>query len=253
MGNYLAKTNNIVEDIFDDRESEIFHSWLRVLIKETFLVDMFSLGVANLRTLGLEVKAVFNFSVSDDFCHQMASTIEPGCPLLSQWLLDHLPQYASVQHSSSNDNKEKFNAILREHNIQSVLLDGFIGEDMSSVLYLSLYHTDGQSKKCDPQKIKEVLALISQHPYIRDNKQSSIKKLSRFSSVEDNIIHWLKKGKTNWEIATILGKSEWTVKTQVQKILQKSAYNSRTDFTNKPLVKWYGVDANSNCSVTLYY
>ncbi|MCY7388492.1 MAG: helix-turn-helix transcriptional regulator, partial [Burkholderiales bacterium] len=44
---------------------------------------------------------------------------------------------------------------------------------------------------------------------------------------EREVHRWLRQRKTNWEIGKILGKSELTVKTQVQKMLKKTGLESR--------------------------
>jgi DNA-binding CsgD family transcriptional regulator len=48
------------------------------------------------------------------------------------------------------------------------------------------------------------------------------------SPAEKEIIYWLKFGKTNSEIAQILGKSEHTIKTQIHKTLIKTGAVNRT-------------------------
>jgi DNA-binding CsgD family transcriptional regulator len=48
------------------------------------------------------------------------------------------------------------------------------------------------------------------------------------SPAEKAIIQWLKFGKTNSEIAQILGKSEHTVKTQIHQALAKTGTVNRT-------------------------
>jgi DNA-binding CsgD family transcriptional regulator len=48
------------------------------------------------------------------------------------------------------------------------------------------------------------------------------------SPAEKEIICWLKFGKTNSEIAQILGKSEHTIKTQIHKTLIKTGAVNRT-------------------------
>lgn len=48
------------------------------------------------------------------------------------------------------------------------------------------------------------------------------------SQREREILDWVRKGKTNWEIAQILGISERTVKFHVQNIMLKLDVSSRT-------------------------
>jgi putative two-component system response regulator len=51
--------------------------------------------------------------------------------------------------------------------------------------------------------------------------------LSKLTSAEREVVSWISKGKTNPEIAQILGSSKFTVKTHVQRIYSKLGVNSR--------------------------
>jgi putative two-component system response regulator len=51
--------------------------------------------------------------------------------------------------------------------------------------------------------------------------------LSKLTSAEWEVVNWISKGKTNPEIAQILGSSKFTVKTHVQRIYSKLGVNSR--------------------------
>jgi DNA-binding CsgD family transcriptional regulator len=52
--------------------------------------------------------------------------------------------------------------------------------------------------------------------------------LKALSKTELEVVKWIKAGKTNEEIALILGKSSLTVKTQVQAFLKKTSLRNRT-------------------------
>lgn len=57
--------------------------------------------------------------------------------------------------------------------------------------------------------------------------------MSRVSLREREVMQWLQEGKTNWEIAQILGKSEHTVKNQVRSLLLKLRVNNRAQAVAK--------------------
>ena len=63
-------------------------------------------------------------------------------------------------------------------------------------------------------------ALVKIH-HVRANGNPAGAAVRSLTKAEQAVFHWLRQGKTNWEIAHILNKSEWTVKTQVQHILRK--------------------------------
>lgn len=49
----------------------------------------------------------------------------------------------------------------------------------------------------------------------------------KLSNAEREVFDWLVAGKSNWEIAQILGKSVWTVKNQIKMIYSKLGVNNR--------------------------
>lgn len=49
----------------------------------------------------------------------------------------------------------------------------------------------------------------------------------KLSNAEREVFDWLVVGKSNWEIAQILGKSVWTVKNQIKMIYSKLGVNNR--------------------------
>ena len=53
------------------------------------------------------------------------------------------------------------------------------------------------------------------------------------STREREVLRWLREGKTNWEIAQILGTSENTVKHQVRSLLVKLRVNNRAQAVAK--------------------
>jgi DNA-binding CsgD family transcriptional regulator len=55
------------------------------------------------------------------------------------------------------------------------------------------------------------------------------------SSAERAVMRWLREGKSNSEIAQILGKSSRTVGNQVQSIFRKTGINNRVLLARMPL------------------
>ena len=107
----------------------------------------------------------------------------------------------------------------------------------------------GQSAKASPlrlarQKIwasidsvtegKLALLEIARQPDNAEDAETRIKSrernallLSKLTSAEREVVNWISKGKTNPEVAQILGLSKFTVKTHVQRIYNKLGVNSR--------------------------
>lgn len=54
----------------------------------------------------------------------------------------------------------------------------------------------------------------------------------RLTTREEEVLHWLAEGKSNWEIGRILGCAEETVKKHVQHIFRKLGVETRTAAAN---------------------
>ncbi len=64
-------------------------------------------------------------------------------------------------------------------------------------------------------------------------------KLNKLTSREKEVLTWICQGKTNWEIATILNISFYTVKNHVRSILQKLDACNRVIAANMVLTDRY--------------
>jgi DNA-binding CsgD family transcriptional regulator len=54
----------------------------------------------------------------------------------------------------------------------------------------------------------------------------------RLTSREEEVLHWIAEGKSNWDIGRILGCAEETVKKHVQHIFRKLGVETRTAAAN---------------------
>jgi DNA-binding CsgD family transcriptional regulator len=119
------------------------------------------------------------------------------------------------------------------HGMRDVIVDGHLERGATSVTLLKLYN-------CSPQVvaslsvIRETLFATLNETWARIaqvealTRTDKLKIVQALSPAEKEIIYWLKFGKTNSEIAQILGKSEHTIKTQIHKTLIKTGAVNRT-------------------------
>ena len=127
----------------------------------------------------------------------------------------------------------KWSHNFESHGMKDVIVDGHLLRGADNVTLLKLYN-------CSPNVVaslsmirEDLLATLNEmwarilhaEALIRTDK---LRIVSMLSPAERQIIGWLKYGKTNSEIAQILGKSEHTIKTQIHKTLIKTGAVNRT-------------------------
>lgn len=153
-------------------------------------------------------------------------------PALERWFILREPVRISVDMLFPQYGA-KWSDNFQSHGMRDVIVDGHLLRGAANVTLLKLYN-------CSPQVVaslsviretllttlNDIWARIAQvEALMRTDK---LKIVQALSPAEKEIIYWLKFGKTNSEIAQILGKSEHTIKTQIHKTLIKTGAVNRT-------------------------
>jgi DNA-binding CsgD family transcriptional regulator len=153
-------------------------------------------------------------------------------PALERWFILREPIRISVDMLFPQYGA-KWSDNFQLHGMRDVIVDGHLLRGAANVTLLKLYN-------CSPQVVaslsviresllatlNEIWARIAQVEALTRTDQLRI--VQALSPAEKEIIYWLKFGKTNSEIAQILGKSEHTIKTQIHKTLIKTGAVNRT-------------------------
>jgi LuxR family transcriptional regulator, quorum-sensing system regulator CviR len=152
-------------------------------------------------------------------------------PVLARWFALREPIRISadtmlLQHGTKWVNN------FQSHGMRDVIVDGHIAHKAGSVTLLKLYN-------CSPQvtallyNVRESLLaalnaiwerILSAEALTRTDKLRIIETLS---PVEKEVLHWIKQGKTNFEIATIMIKSPHTIKKHLEHIYGKTGTCNR--------------------------
>jgi DNA-binding CsgD family transcriptional regulator len=153
-------------------------------------------------------------------------------PALERWFILREPIRISVDMLFPQYGA-KWSDNFQQHGMRDVIVDGHLLRGAANVTLLKLYN-------CSPQVVaslavireallatlNEIWARIAQVEAL--TRTDKLRIIQALSPAEKEIIHWLKFGKTNSEIAQILGKSEHTIKTQIHKTLIKTGAVNRT-------------------------
>ncbi len=117
--------------------------------------------------------------------------------------------------------------------MKDVIVDGHLLRGADNVTLLKLYNC-APKVEASLSMIREDLLATLNEMWARMSHTEALTRtdklriVSMLSPAERQIIGWLKFGKTNYEVAQILGKSEYTIKTQIHKALIKTGAVNRT-------------------------
>lgn len=153
-------------------------------------------------------------------------------PVMAKWMQLRAPQiilpsnFCRVAHDRWHQN-------FKRHQLENGLFDASIETGSGRMSFIKLFNVGSSLEggvnvlaQCVTPLLADIWKRIESHIHeerLLPHRRSS----SSLTPAEHLVTSWLRKGKTNWEIGQILGKSEFTVKTQVQRMLKKTGLESR--------------------------
>ena len=214
-----------------------FQCWIKSWLPELFPHFGAVFGIVVKATLGVKIATSAAIDMPASYLQRVAYNQGIGCPVLSNWLFVRKPQFFSVAghrgqgaRRGQQGHDSELIELFVEHGLRNVFLHGHVdvGRDLAS--FFALFNLRDAFRVEDDTCAEQVAlrvhrALVALHELpLADNTGMNPVSLT---PAEEQVHRWLCEGKTNWEISRILNKSEWTVKTQVQRILQKLNAPSR--------------------------
>jgi putative two-component system response regulator len=211
--------------------------WARGPLREAVPHQHALLAFGHCHSLGIKLRDLASIDLPEGYLGTLQrSEDELASPILERWLakreMMHVSaaSFAAPQHATWRNHFDS-------HGLRNVLIDGRVSEADQTVVLLKLYN-------CHPHAVAAMTGLgatvlaalegmwmrIAQAEAAAATlaRTDRLKSAAALSAAEKEVLKWVKLGKTNIEIAQILGKSEFTVKTQVQKILDKTRTVNRT-------------------------
>ena len=158
-------------------------------------------------------------------------------PVLVQWLRTRRP--VLFEMAAHNCKSEWLDNVTR-HGLHNMAAHGLSDLNSSTTTYFSFSKIPCRLT----QRHSKLLEMLVPHLHVAliralgsTNKELRVIKtqLINLTGREQEVLHWLGSGKTNWEIAQVLQISEHTVKNHVQRILIKLKVNTRAQAVAKSL------------------
>jgi len=157
-------------------------------------------------------------------------------PLLESLNVDQAPRVEELEHLNAEKDKLWW-SVFRQRQFRTLSVVGSVDLRGKYISYLCL--TDATPPE---RGLGDFLAVLS--PVLHDTLGRIRREKKRLQKVKDNplltqreqeILEWVRRGKTNAEISAILGIAYPTIKNHVQKIMIKLRANNRTDAVAKAL------------------
>ena len=230
---------NVIGALVHIHKLEQFHRWTKIELQTIFPHGMLVCGIG--RTQGPVAKIIDHISVNFPVSYDEEIKRTDGSvlnPIMERWLQENKPQLFDPTQSMRGINPE-WMARFNRYGLRNIAAHGMNCPSESVYTYFSFSRVPDQ---LGPRHAF-LLELLAPPIHLALTRVLFQKSLSPIPSIpikhtdltpvdltvrEKEVLHWLKEGKTNWEISRILTVGDETVKSHVQKLLAKLKVNNRT-------------------------
>lgn len=209
-----------------------FESWVKEYLRKLIPHGMSIFGLARRHAFGYAVHESVFIDVPHSLLNQVCGPCGSfHCLFLNKWYREQTPQVFNVEIENINSQSSATCILsLSSLGMRRVLVHGHFGENDPVATFFTLYQT-GDMPSVDQSILSAAAPIIHSalinslgHELIEEVHAEAIRATSR----ELDVMRLLALGKTNWEVGKILGISEFTVKTHIQRLMKKTDTSSRT-------------------------
>jgi DNA-binding CsgD family transcriptional regulator len=154
-------------------------------------------------------------------------------PLLGKWMHTRATQY--FDRADAGDVDSRWLRNLRAHGFENCALFGKVDPSTRRVVLILLYDLPAGRGAPEADVCATLLDALGS---ILARERRALAPLPRLGSVqrmtpaELEVLKWVRAGKTNYEIGVILGRSRFTVKTHIQRMLAKTGLDNRAQLAD---------------------
>lgn len=153
-------------------------------------------------------------------------------PILDEWMRTRVPQYFEPRLAPGIEPRWLRNFV--RHGLRNFALLGAVDASARRLILLALYDLE---EPCAPHPEACAALLESVRSALSDAAQRA-RESGRMTPAEWQVLKWVRLGKTNHEIGLILNRSPYTVKTHIQRMLEKTGLDNRiqlSEFADRAL------------------
>lgn len=211
------------------RNVRAFEQWARDWLPRHIGHHASMFGFAVRHALGFAIEQIIAVELPPDYLRSIsgpAGTLM--CPILYDWFRTHEPQLFDSDEPLDSHIEARWAATFKEFDLRRLAVHGYTSPCGRMVTFFGLYRLAG----CDPGDMDRIRSIaLPVHEALLRVCAPEVTEAEAHRKVTDRemeIVRWLAAGKTNWEVGQILGISDLTVKSHVQRLLNKTGTKSRT-------------------------
>jgi len=214
-----------------------FTQWAQTVFRQRVPHQRAIFGMAARHSLGFDIQQLIPLDMPGAFLDAIRGTAGTiTCPVVYDWFRLRRLQQFDAEQPGAHDQTPWLSAF-RRHGFRTQIVHGHATDDGQVVSFVSLYAGHTVPPAALPMLEIYVPAVTACLLRLLHNlaPASTADKPVALTRREMEIIDWIAKGKTNWEIGQILGISELTVKSHVQRLFFKTGTNTRTQLAARAL------------------
>lgn len=238
---YQSRLLASMQSLLDVRSVDQFTTWTRGPLQELLPHGMSACGVAEIGPNNIVIRK----AVTDGWPQayfEVLQTPEGGfySPIMARWNADPSKPQLYEPGGDNEITHQRWREAFHDFGLRNIAAHGVhdVAGSLTSYFNFSAApdpltdRTAGLIEILTPHMhlaLTRVLADVQ--PFTANADEPAIHLTAR----ERDVLHWMVEGKTNWEIAQIAGRSEHTIKHQVEHVLVKLGATNRAQAVAKAL------------------
>jgi DNA-binding CsgD family transcriptional regulator len=155
--------------------------------------------------------------------------------MVRRWMQTRESQYFDLDDAAQG-RPGRWLQNFRAYGLRNCALSGLVDAAGRRVTILGLYNVQGGSRAaraelCMPF-LESLQAALSQRVHVNGADVLTLSGAAQMTPAELEVLKWVRLGKTNQEIGMILGRSRFTIKTHIQRMLAKTGLDNRTQLSD---------------------
>ena len=233
----------LIGSLLDVETPSDFVRWSTEPLQDLLPHAMMICGVAEIKPKQINIRKVIVRDWSLEYLE--ANKQRDGSfysPIMARWNERHAPQlYRPDSDDVTTAEHRRWREVFQDYGLKNIAAHG-VHDVAGSVT--SYFNFSGLPIRLDAH-VAGVLELLTPHMHlaltralsnvpIRSADDAEVAAIA-LTPREYDVLHWMLEGKTNWEIAQISGRSEHTIKHQVERILVKLDASNRAQAVAKAI------------------
>lgn len=214
------------------RSYEEFQQFIRSFVRPLIPHEMLLVAIGRVTFDQIAIDQMVSVDYPLEYMNSISrATNASARPVLAEWLEKQSPLLIDPSlHFHKMSELEL--AEIRDFNLGKLAIHGQIDVSKRMASYFSFARVPVLK-----QEYVRILELVVPHAHnamMRVYRQSALASVEcKLTAKEMEILKWIVLGRTNADIASILGKSEKTVRNQIQSILRKMSVENRSELIDR--------------------